>query len=170
MKRTLTILALLLVVAAGLGLAGYYVYHWAWGAEAQLRAARLALDRGDFAEAEAQLTRYLTARPRSAEGHLLAAQAARRAVEPFFGGDAAPFAWRGRVRTMLGSDEGALADYRRAVELAPENGSARLGLAEALVAAGKAEEAEGHIEFLRERHAGNPDVLLALARCRRSLG
>src|SRR5262249_19052619 len=57
-------------------------------------------------------------------------------------------------------------DYRRVVEIDPSHDAARLDLAELLIAAHKALEAEPHFEFLRQRHPDQADVLLGLARCK----
>jgi tetratricopeptide (TPR) repeat protein len=66
------VLALALVLA-GSATAGALLW-----AQHHLRAARRALDRYAFAEAQHHLDLYLTVHFRSAEAHLLAAQAARR--------------------------------------------------------------------------------------------
>lgn len=58
----------------------------------------------------------------------------------------------------------ALADYRRAVDIAPAFAEARLGLATALNGQGYTREAVYHYEILRERQPIDPDVLLSLAR------
>jgi tetratricopeptide (TPR) repeat protein len=64
----------------------------------------------------------------------------------------------------------AVADYRRGVELDPDNDTARLRLAETLLVTGPAHAALDHFEHLRRRQPGNPAVLLGLGRCRRQLG
>jgi Flp pilus assembly protein TadD len=64
----------------------------------------------------------------------------------------------------------AVADYRRAVELDPDNDAARLRLAETLLVTGPANTACVHFQRLRQRQPGNPAVLLGLARAQRQLG
>lgn len=74
-----TLLALVaLVLLALIGVAGYAAGWHLW-AEYHLRASRQALERCDLAQAREHLDLCLRARPNSAEAHLLAAQAARRA-------------------------------------------------------------------------------------------
>jgi predicted Zn-dependent protease len=62
------------LAVAGLGLLGVYLWP-----ETYLRAARDALDGRDYDRARVSLLRYLDARPKSAEAHLLLAQLDRRA-------------------------------------------------------------------------------------------
>jgi len=72
-RRTVTVLALLAVVALSLGIAG--IFGWAEYHHAQARAA---VARQDFASAYAHLSNVLRVWPRSAATHLEAAQIARR--------------------------------------------------------------------------------------------
>lgn len=222
------------------------------------RAARQALERGDFDRAQEHLNCCLKVRPGSALLHLLAAQAARRrdacaeaeqhlttcerlqgvtpastlerallrAQQGDLAGVEAPLqalaapprghperaqilealakgylatyrltealhcldtllraqpGWvpalllRARARKGPDRNEKALADYQRAVELAPESDAARLGLAETLYRLGRVREATAHFEILRardegQRTASSPSVrasyLVGLARCR----
>jgi tetratricopeptide (TPR) repeat protein len=58
----------------------------------------------------------------------------------------------------------ALADYRRAVELAPGQGDFRLGLALALLQAGQTANAGPHFEDLVRQRPSDPRVLLGAAR------
>jgi tetratricopeptide (TPR) repeat protein len=76
--RLLTRHPLLLTVSglAAATLAGWLVYSWP---ERYLRAARVAWDRQDYVTARASLHRYLEARPRDPDAHLLLAQLERRA-------------------------------------------------------------------------------------------
>jgi tetratricopeptide (TPR) repeat protein len=78
--------------------------------------------------------------------------------------------WRGEVWERLLQPEDALADYRRALELAPERDLDRLHLVETLISASQAEEAAGHLAVLVERKPEDSGVLLSLARCRRLQG
>jgi tetratricopeptide (TPR) repeat protein len=64
----------------------------------------------------------------------------------------------------------ALTDYRRAVELDPENDMARLYLVEGLLDAARVDEALPHLRRLRERQPGDPTVLALMARCRVARG
>jgi tetratricopeptide (TPR) repeat protein len=57
----------------------------------------------------------------------------------------------------------ALESYRRAVELTPVNGAARLLLAEQLFKASRLEEALEHFEILKETVPDDPKVLLGMA-------
>jgi tetratricopeptide (TPR) repeat protein len=77
---------------------------------------------------------------------------------------------RGLVRQGLQDQVGAGADYRRAVELAPEHFAARRWLAEYLLSGRQADEAAEHFERLRQEEPDNPEALFGLARCRRELG
>ncbi len=78
----------------------------------------------------------------------------------------AGLALRARGFEGLRQYERALADYRRAVALAPECDEARLGLAELLTRLGQWPEAVAQWEALRRRLPDEPAVLLGLARCR----
>jgi tetratricopeptide (TPR) repeat protein len=78
--------------------------------------------------------------------------------------------WRAEVAQLRSSNQEALADCRRAVELAPEHDKARLRLAQLLVTENLPAEAIPHFERLRQRQPENTEVLLGLARCRRLLG
>src|SRR5438105_15320169 len=66
--------ALLLAFGAAAAIAGCFLW-----AEFQLRAARRALERRAYPEAQAHLRRYLQVWPRSATAHLLGARCARGA-------------------------------------------------------------------------------------------
>jgi tetratricopeptide (TPR) repeat protein len=78
--------------------------------------------------------------------------------------------WRGEIHERRLNAPTALADYRRAVELDPENDEARLRLADTLLHLKHADEAIAHYEYLQPRRPGRSAVLLGLARCRRDLG
>jgi Tfp pilus assembly protein PilF len=77
---------------------------------------------------------------------------------------------RGWVWEQLFDFGRAVADYRRAVEVDAENDVARLRLAETLLITGPAGAALDQFERLRQHRAGDPAVLLGLARCLRQLG
>ncbi|HMC89353.1 MAG TPA: tetratricopeptide repeat protein [Gemmataceae bacterium] len=78
--------------------------------------------------------------------------------------------WRGEVQERMLHKEEALAAYRRAVELSPEQDDARLHFAELLLRARQPKEAARHLDVLRQRQPENTAVLLDLARCRRLQG
>lgn len=80
--------------------------------------------------------------------------------------------WRAWVAARLGDDPEAFADYRRALELAPDHDRLRLRVAELTLQAqnGGPAEAVGHFETLRKKGSVLPAVLLGLAQCRKGLG
>jgi Tfp pilus assembly protein PilF len=86
MKKVLAIPILLLLIGLGFGVAGYVLYDWIWGADLHLRAGEEALERGDFAQADAHVRLLLESRPNYPEAHLLAARIARRAILPVLPG------------------------------------------------------------------------------------
>jgi tetratricopeptide (TPR) repeat protein len=61
-------------------------------------------------------------------------------------------------------------DYRRALEIDPENEEAHLRLAGALVGTNRAEEAVPHLEWFLRRHPDDPETLVQLALCWNNLG
>jgi tetratricopeptide (TPR) repeat protein len=73
---------------------------------------------------------------------------------------------RGKGWEGLHNSERALEDYERAVDLDPESREGRLRLADTLQRLGQVRVALAHYELLRQRQAGDPAVLLGLARCR----
>src|SRR5262249_22789589 len=77
--------------------------------------------------------------------------------------------WRGQVLERWNDLEGAVASYRRAVAADPTHEKARRLLALALVRSDRAREAAEHLERL-PRSSADAEVLLGLARCRRSMG
>jgi tetratricopeptide (TPR) repeat protein len=64
----------------------------------------------------------------------------------------------------------AVPDYRRVVELEPDNREARKWLALGLEQIGRYEEALTHLEYLRQRQPDDPDVLVPMAACRSKSG
>jgi len=72
---------------------------------------------------------------------------------------------RGRASIALGNWDGALADFRAAVDLAPDFRTARFGLAECLEHAGQPLEAVTHLVRL----PADDEVALVLAKCRIAL-
>jgi tetratricopeptide (TPR) repeat protein len=77
---------------------------------------------------------------------------------------------RGWVWEQLFDFGRAVADYRRAVEVDPQNDAARLRLAETLLITGPASAALDHFARLRQHQPGKQTVLLGLACCWRQLG
>jgi tetratricopeptide (TPR) repeat protein len=85
--------------------------------------------------------------------------------------NATPYLLSGWVAEQLSSNvHPALPDYRRAVELEPDNITARMRLAESLVKTRQSAEALPELELLHQRQPTNPVVLLNLALCREDLG
>jgi tetratricopeptide (TPR) repeat protein len=78
--------------------------------------------------------------------------------------------WRGETLLLLGRERDALADYRRAVELDPQEDEARLKLAELSLALHRLEDASAHFTDLLNRHPDQAEALLGLARCREEQG
>ncbi len=64
----------------------------------------------------------------------------------------------------------AVADYRKVVQLDPENEDARLRLAADLLQGHEGGEALPHLEYLQKRRPDDPPVLMRLAQCRLLLG
>jgi predicted Zn-dependent protease len=60
-------------------------------------------------------------------------------------------------------------DFEKAVELQPENATARLYLADTLAKLGETRLAVAHYEYLRARPSVNPSVIVGLAHCRNDL-
>lgn len=82
-----------------------------------------------------------------------------------------PLLLRGWVLEQLAPNpQPALPDYRRAVELEPDNDVVRLRLAEALVKTKQSAQALPELEMLQRRQPGSPVVLLNLSLCRADLG
>jgi tetratricopeptide (TPR) repeat protein len=72
---------------------------------------------------------------------------------------------RGNVYRKVKASQSAAADFRRAVELAPERDDARWGLAVSLVEIGRYQEALTHLEQLRPRRPDDPELRVRVARC-----
>ncbi|HZY91051.1 MAG TPA: tetratricopeptide repeat protein [Gemmataceae bacterium] len=79
--------------------------------------------------------------------------------------DVQALAVRGGVYRKVRASQSAAADFRRAVELDPERDDARWGLAVSLAEIGRYQEALTHLEQLRPRRAGDPELLVWAARC-----
>jgi tetratricopeptide (TPR) repeat protein len=73
--------------------------------------------------------------------------------------------WRGETLLLVGRDRDALADYRQAVELDPQEDEARLKVAELLLVFHQPDEASSHFTELLSRHPDQGEALLGLARC-----
>jgi tetratricopeptide (TPR) repeat protein len=78
--------------------------------------------------------------------------------------------WRGETLLLLGRDREALADYRRAVEVDPQEDEARLKVAELLLGSHQSKEASTHFTELLNRHPDQGEALFGLARCRAEQG
>lgn len=77
---------------------------------------------------------------------------------------------RGYIWDRLFHYSEAARDYRRAVQIEPDNERARLRLAEALAITGPPEQAAEQFEWLRQRQPESLPVRLGLARCWRQMG
>jgi len=87
--------------------------------------------------------------------HERAVETATRALAR--GEQAEPLWVRGDAQRALGRTDGAVADLRRAMQLAPEVDDVRLRLVATLEEAGLREEASSELEPLLERHPAGPD-------------
>src|SRR4029079_15465268 len=76
--------------------------------------------------------------------------------------------WRGRIQLLIDQQQ-AVALFRKAVELAPDNFNARRSVAAAL-AEYDPHEAIWHLEVLRRRDPNNDEVVVLLASLHRGLG
>jgi tetratricopeptide (TPR) repeat protein len=76
--------------------------------------------------------------------------------------------WRGSLYETLLRSGDALPDYRRAVELAPEQSAFRLALALALLQSGQTAKAGPHFDGLLRQRPNDPQVLLGAARYERA--
>jgi tetratricopeptide (TPR) repeat protein len=74
--------------------------------------------------------------------------------------------WRGWVVEQLHDREGAIEDYQKAIDLAPDMISARLRLADLYLDMTQPLDALPHLEWLRQHYPDRPDVLAALGRCK----
>jgi Flp pilus assembly protein TadD len=77
---------------------------------------------------------------------------------------------RGDAFERMRSMDKAIADYRKAVDLDPENEEAQRLLAMFLIASHHAVDAVAHFEKLYERLPGDPEIILGLAQCKHELG
>lgn len=78
--------------------------------------------------------------------------------------------WRGDLNEIRVRLISALVDFRRAVELAPQDEEAHARLGGALLLEGQPSEAAGHFEFVLSRRPDHPWAGVGLARCRRAAG
>lgn len=77
--------------------------------------------------------------------------------------------WRGQTRLLLDRREDALADYRRVVEVDPEDEEGCRKLAELLLSSHQADQALPYFLRWRQRQPNDPEVLLGLAQCQAEL-
>lgn len=73
--------------------------------------------------------------------------------------------WRGQTRLLLDRRDAALADYRRVVELDPEDDEGCHKLAELLLSSHQISQALPYFTRWRQRQPDAPEALLGLARC-----
>ncbi len=79
------------------------------------------------------------------------------------------FILRGRLWDAQRNPEEARQDFEKAIELQPDNATARLYLADVLAKVGETRTAVAHYEYLRCRPPVNPSVIVGLAHCRHDL-
>ncbi len=77
--------------------------------------------------------------------------------------------WRGQTRLLLDLHDWAQADYRRVVELDPDEDEGVRKLAELLLASHRAAEALPYCTRWRQRQPGDTGAILGLARCQAEL-
>jgi tetratricopeptide (TPR) repeat protein len=146
-------------------------------AETALERAMLRAQQGDLAETELPLQRPIAdGHPDAilfiealARGYLATErhQQAISALDDLIGRDPDhPWAyyWLGTLDETIERPAQALANYRRAVELAPWQSTFRLRLAQALLQSGQTAKAGPHIDELLRQQPGDPQVLLLAAR------
>lgn len=123
-------------------------------AQAVSERAQAALDRGDFEQAKAELTRLTTLTPRSAEAlqrlgrvfehqHLIVdaenCYGRSLALDPDY---VAALVGMGRVEALRGNPQGALKRFETAIEIEPHEATAHLALGGVLESLGKIDEAQ----------------------------
>jgi tetratricopeptide (TPR) repeat protein len=149
--------------------------------ETALERAMLRAQQGDLADTELPLQRPIVeGHPDAilfiealARGYLVMHrhQNALNALEDLIEHDPEhPWAyfWRGKLHETIERPAEALADYRKAVELAPWQSAFRLQLALALLQAGQTARAGPHFEELLRQRPNDPRVLLGAARYERA--
>jgi predicted Zn-dependent protease len=78
--------------------------------------------------------------------------------------------WRGETLLLVGREREALADYRQAFALDPQEDEARLHLAELSLGLHQPADALPHFTELLRRHPDQAEALFGLARCRAEQG
>jgi len=81
-----------------------------------------------------------------------------------------PWYWRGWIYQRIRDSDRALKDYRRAVELAPDDPELRLALGGLLIQLYQPEGASEHFQAVLKRSSANDDALRGLAACRLEQG
>jgi Flp pilus assembly protein TadD len=81
-----------------------------------------------------------------------------------------PFRWRGWVLERMSDREGAINQYKQALELDPDHVAIRLRLAEMYLERSDPLAALPHLEQLRKRFPNRPDIQARLGQCRYLLG
>ncbi|MFL5242270.1 MAG: tetratricopeptide repeat protein [Gemmataceae bacterium] len=79
---------------------------------------------------------------------------------------AEPPRWRGWVLERLNDQDGAMKDYKRAIELDPDLVPARLRLAEMFLERNDPLGAVPHLDLLFKRFPNDPEVMARLGQCR----
>lgn len=77
-----------------------------------------------------------------------------------------PWLWRGGIYEQLANFDQALADYQRALELAPQDKDVRLSLGALLIRGRRPGPAAEHFNNVLQRFPDDPEALLGLAACR----
>jgi tetratricopeptide (TPR) repeat protein len=80
--------------------------------------------------------------------------------------EADAYYWRASILERMNNFDGAIEDYRQAVELDPNHTWARLKLAELYLDKSNPEAAAPHLELLHERHPDHPHAMGRLGQCR----
>src|SRR5262249_5372497 len=110
-KKITMVVIMMVVIGLGFGIGGMVAYDWLWGADYHLRAGEEALERRNYAKAEAHVALALESRPDNAEAHLLAARVARRAILPVL-----PGATEGLGHSLTVSSASRVGSYEKAQE------------------------------------------------------
>jgi tetratricopeptide (TPR) repeat protein len=81
-----------------------------------------------------------------------------------------PFRWRGWVLERMSDREGAIKEYKQALEVDPDHVPSRLRLAEMYLERSDPLAALPHLEQLQKRFPDRPDIQARLGQCRYLLG
>ena len=111
LKKIIIVLTVMVIIGLGFAIGGMVAYDWLWGADYHLRAGEEALERRNYAQAEAHAALALESRPHNPEAHLLAARVARRAILPVL-----PGATEGLGHSLTVVSASRVGSYERAQE------------------------------------------------------